>query len=68
TAGFVLAMLSLFGLWVPRRWWQLLATVAALLSLVLMGLFFRANKLLAIAIDLIVIAVAVVSWTAIPGG
>jgi hypothetical protein len=68
TAGFVLAILSLFGLWVPQRWWQLLATVAALLSLVLMGFFLRANKLVAIAIDLIVIAVSVVSWTAVLGG
>jgi hypothetical protein len=68
TAGFVLATLSLFGLWVPQRWWQLLATVASLLSLVLMGFFFRANKLLAVAIDLIVIAVAAVSWTAVLAG
>ena len=68
TAGFVLAMLSLFALWVPHSWWQLLATVAALLSLVLIGFFFKANKLLAIAIDLIVIAAAVVTWTALLTG
>ncbi len=68
TAGFVLAILSLFGLWVPQRWWQLLATVASFCPLVLMEFFFRTNKLLAIAIDLIVIAVAAVSWTAVSAG
>lgn len=56
--GFVMAILSLFGLWVPQGWWPLLAAVAAVLSLGLMAWFFRTNKLLAIAIDLIVIAIA----------
>jgi hypothetical protein len=65
---FVIAVLSLFGLWVPQGWWQPLAIVAGVLSLSLMGLFFSANKLFAIAVDLLVIAVAAVSWTAVLAG
>ena len=61
--GFVMAILSVFGLWVPQGWWPLLAAVAAVLSLGLMASFFKANKVLAIAVDLIVIAIAVASAT-----
>jgi hypothetical protein len=67
-SAFVIAVLSLFGLWLPQAWWPPLAIVAGVLSLSLMGLFFSANKLFAIALDLIVIAVAAASWTAVLAG
>jgi hypothetical protein len=65
---FVITALSLYGLWVPQAWWPPLAIVAGFLSLLLMGLFFSTNKLFAIAVDLLVIAVAAVSWTAVLAG
>jgi len=40
---------------VPYGWWRVLATVGAILSLVLMVGFFGATKVLPIALDLFVL-------------
>jgi hypothetical protein len=60
--GFVTAIFSVFGLWIPQFWWPALASVAAISSLLVMGTFFSPNKLPAIALDLVVIAVCMVGW------
>lgn len=62
--GFVSAILSLLALWLPHGWWPALAAASATESLVVMALFYRPNKLAAIAVDLAVLAAAIASWTA----
>jgi hypothetical protein len=55
---FILAALAVMGWWVPSGWWRVLAIVGAILSLVLMVSFFGATKVLPIALDLLVLWVA----------
>ena len=56
---FFLAALSVVELWVPFRWWRLLAGSGAILSLLLMAGFFGATKVLPMALDLAVLGVIV---------
>jgi hypothetical protein len=51
----ILAILALVGIWVPVGWWRLLAAGGALLTLILMVLFFGATKLLPIALSFLVL-------------
>jgi hypothetical protein len=55
---FILAALAVMGWWVPFGWCRGLATLGAILSLVLMVGFFGATKVLPIALDLFVLWVA----------
>ena len=55
---FILAALAVMGWWVPFGWWRGLATAGTILSLVLMVGFFGATKVLPIALDLLVLWVA----------
>jgi hypothetical protein len=54
-AAFALAALALLGIWVPHGWWPVLAGGGAVLSILLMALFFGPTKLAPIALDLIVL-------------
>jgi len=62
TVGFVMAALSVVGLWLPGTWWHALALAASAASLVLMGGYLGRDKLPALTADLLVIAVATVTW------
>jgi hypothetical protein len=55
-----LAALAVVGIWVPHDWWRTLATVGAVLELVLMIGFFGPTKLLPMALDLTVLAALVI--------
>lgn len=59
---FVLAVLALFGIWVPAPWWRGLAMAGAAVSLVLMVGFFGPTKLLPIALDLAVLGALWTNW------
>ncbi len=59
---FILALLALFGIWVPAHWWRDLAMAGAAVSLVLMVGFFGPTKLIPIALDLAVIAALWSNW------
>src|SRR6266568_1806614 len=48
---FLLAALSVVGIWVPHSWWRVLAVAGAVLSLFVMTGFFGPTKLLPIAAD-----------------
>ena len=63
---FILAALAVMGWWAPYGWWRVLATVGAILSLVLMVGFFGATKVLPIALDLFVLWVAVTDRLPVP--
>jgi len=56
---FILAALAVMGWWVPFVWWRVLAIGGAILSLLVMVGFFGATKLLPIALDLVVLWVAI---------
>ena len=56
---FILAALAVMGWWVPFGWWRLLAMGGAILSLILMVCFFGATKLLPMALDLVVLWIAI---------
>jgi hypothetical protein len=61
SAGFfVLAALAVAGIWVPIYWWRFSAIAGAILSLVLMTMFFGPTKLIPIALDVFVLWAA---WT-----
>jgi len=67
TAGlFFLAALAVVGIWVPFGWWSVLAIGGAILSLFLMVSFFRATKLLPMALDLAVLWAAITDWLSAP--
>lgn len=57
TAGgaLILAALAVARVWVPFDWWRVLESLGALLSLVLMGLFFGPTKILPIATALVIL-------------
>ncbi len=68
-AGFVGAALGLMDWLVPHDWWQTLALVSAVISLVAIVLFWNAfvmlfpNKIGAIAVDVaVLIGLLVVNW------
>lgn len=54
-AIFICAALAVIGLRVPFGWWRALAIAGAILSLILMALFFGPTKLLPMALDLLVL-------------
>lgn len=56
---FFLAALAVVEIWVPFRWWRVLAGGGAILSLVLMTGFFGATKVLPMAFNLAVLWVVV---------
>ena len=56
---FFLAALSVVEIWVPFRWWRVLAGGGAILSLVLMAGFFGATKVLPMVLNLAVLWVAI---------
>ncbi len=56
---FFLAALAVVGIWVPFRWWRVLAGGGAILSLVLMAGFFGATKVLPMVLDLVVLWAAI---------
>jgi hypothetical protein len=53
--GFALAGLAAVGLIVPRDWWGVLTLLSALLSLLLLGLFWHPWLVLGVVIDLALI-------------
>ena len=61
TAGtcFLLAALAVVDLWVPVGWWRVLAGGGAVLSFVLMAGFFGATKVAPMALDLVVVWIAI---------
>jgi hypothetical protein len=56
---FIVAALAVMGWWVPFGWWRVLAMGGAILSLLLMMGFFGVTKLLPMALDLVVLWVAI---------
>jgi len=63
-AGFVLAGLSTVGLLVPAEWWQPLVAASALVSAALLVLFFSGQLVVGLAIDLVLLLVALAgSWS-----
>jgi hypothetical protein len=56
---FILAALAVVGWWVPFGWWRFLAMGGAILSLLLMVGFFGATKVLPMALDLLVLWLAI---------
>lgn len=66
---FILALLALFGIWVPAHWSRGLAIAGTVVSLVLMPGFFAPTKLIPIALDLAVIAALWTNWAPVrPAG
>jgi hypothetical protein len=59
---FVLAGLAVVEIWVPVRWWRVLAGGGAILSFVLMAGFFGATKVLPMALDLVVLWAVITDW------
>ncbi len=63
-AGFALAGLSTVGLLVPADWWQPLVAGSALISSALLALFFSGQLVVGLAIDLVLLLVALTgSWS-----
>jgi hypothetical protein len=58
----LLAALAVLGIWVPAAWWRWLAGAGAMLSMVLMILFFGVTKLLPIAVGLFILWVVASQW------
>lgn len=63
---FILAALAVVGWWVPFVWWRVLAMGGATLSLFLMFGFFGATKLLPMALDLVVLWLAITDRMSAP--
>jgi|GEM_PF-924685 len=61
------AALAVMQLWVPFSWWRLLAGSGAILSIVLMGGFFGATKVIPMALDVVVVWAAATDWLQPPG-
>lgn len=64
---YIIAVLAVIGLWVPFRWWRVLAGGGAIISLLLMAGFFGATKLIPMVLNLGVVWAAVTSWLQPPG-
>lgn len=58
--------LAILGIWVPFAWWRILAIGGAVMSLLLMLMFFGPTKLLPIAGDLVVLWAALTNWAPLP--
>ena len=63
---FILAALAVMGWWVPFGWWRVLAMGGAIFSLLLMVGFFGATKVLPIALDLVVLWLAITDRMSAP--
>jgi hypothetical protein len=59
----ILAALAVARIWVPFGWWRPLAITGAVLSLILMALFFGLTKLLPMATALVILAAALKYWS-----
>ena len=65
--GFALAGLSTLGLILPAGWWPALVSVSAALSLLLLVLFFDPQLLAGIALDLVLLWLALLTtWRPTP--
>lgn len=64
---YIIAVLAVIGLWVPFRWWRVLAGGGAIISLLLMAGFFGATKLIPMVLNLGVVWAIVTSWLQPPG-
>jgi hypothetical protein len=58
----ILAALAIAGVWVPVGWWRGLAVAGALLSALLMLLFFGGTKILPIVTALVILAAGLGYW------
>lgn len=64
TIGFVLSGLALLDILVPFDWWTSLAVVSAVVSLLLLVLFWHTYLIIGILIDLVVLVVVIFTdWT-----
>ena len=62
--GFVVAGLIALGAALPASWWQPLAAIAAIASLLLLGLYFHPWLVLGIGIDLVLlVAIWQADWS-----
>jgi hypothetical protein len=59
----ILAALAVARIWVPFDWWRPLGITGAVLSLILMALFFGLTKLLPIATALAILAAGLKYWS-----
>lgn len=59
----ILAALAVFRIWLPFGSWRALAGAGAVLSLILMMLFFGLTKLLPMATALVILAAALDYWS-----
>lgn len=66
SAVLILSALAVAGVWVPLRWWRPLTVAGAILSLIVMVLFFGLTKLLPIATALVILAAALNYWSPVP--
>ena len=62
-AVLILADLAALRIWVPFGWWRALAIAGAVMSLILMALFFGLNKLLPMATALVILAAGLNYWS-----
>lgn len=51
----IVATLAVVGIWVPFTWWKVAAIAGAVVSIVLMAMFFGPTKVLPIALDIFLI-------------
>jgi hypothetical protein len=67
TAGgaLILAAMAVARVWVPFGWWRVLAIAGAVLSLLLMVLFFSPTKLLPMAAAGLILAIGLGYWPAV---
>lgn len=64
-AGFLAALLALFGLLIPAEWWGMLVGIASVASLVLYLLYLGRWAILPIVIDIFLLwGIFVVRWSA----
>jgi hypothetical protein len=59
----ILAALAVAGIWVPVGWWRVLAAGGALLSVMLMLLFFGVTKIVPILTALLIFAAVLGYWS-----
>ena len=59
---FLFAALAVVEIWIPFRWWRVLAGGGAVLSFLLMAGFFGATKLFPMALDVVVLWAAITGW------
>lgn len=59
----IMTALAVLRIWVPFEWWRVLAGTGAVLSLLLMVLFFGWTKLLPMATALVILGAALDYWS-----